>query len=110
MPSIATVVSPETTVLSDSGLVGQSLRFNWPVLQMMSSFLRAWVWQGVVCPAQAYISFSQYSGSVARLMRVRPQLEKSPKPKSVISHLGFGGSAQQDLLKHLEAWRKALLI
>jgi hypothetical protein len=56
------------------------------------------------------MSFSQYSGSAARLTSVRPNRGKFPNPKSVTSHLGLGGSAQQNFLKQAEALRQASLI
>src|SRR5215471_7849946 len=53
-------------------------------------------------PFRAYISFSQYSASSARLTRTRPNRRQSPRPKSVTSQRGLGGSAQPCSRK--QAW------
>jgi hypothetical protein len=88
-----------------TGFFGHSWSVSSPLRQMMSSFFFACVWHGVVWPRRAYMSFSQYSGSVARLMSVSPKRGKSRRPKSVMSQRGAGGSAQWWRAKQARAWR-----
>src|ERR1700722_5077112 len=107
---------PSTCAVKDAlsapgeGLAGQSLSVSSPARQMMSSFLRACAWVGVAWPRRAYMSFSLYCGSSARLTSARPWRAKSPRPKSVMSHLGLGGSAQRCASKQAIASRWAWLI
>src|ERR1700735_308414 len=77
---------------------------------MVSSFFFLWQCAGVVMPFLAYMSFSQYSFSSARLTSTRPNRFQSPSPKSVTSQRGLGGSAQPCAAKQLLAERMRLLM